>query len=122
MRAYTGGGPDLIWYGAAGNRTKASIRDDYGGYLSYDTTLADVQQCLAHLYRYLEDAYGTDDSCFQPGVDLFPGGECPEAFQQEVMVDFVEGLPALLRASMTSPRRSGRGRRAGCLRRRPLSC
>jgi hypothetical protein len=25
MLAYTGGGADLIWYGAAGNRTKASI-------------------------------------------------------------------------------------------------
>ena len=74
MRAYTGGGPDLIWYGAAGNRTKASItgfgildgyagvlvRDDYGGYLSYDDTLAGVQQCLAHLYRYLDDADATD--------------------------------------------------------------
>jgi transposase len=74
MLAYTGGGADLIWYGAAGNRTKASItgfgildgfagvlvRDDYGGYLSYDTTLAGVQQCLAHLYRYLDDAYATD--------------------------------------------------------------
>jgi transposase len=74
MRGYTGGGPDLIWYGAAGNRTKAAItgfgildsyrgvlvRDDYGGYLSYDTTLAGVQQCLAHLYRYLDDAYATD--------------------------------------------------------------
>ena len=74
MRAYTGGGPDLIWYGAAGDRTKASItgfgilegyrgvlvRDDYGGYLSYDDTLAGVQQCLAHLYRYLDDAYATD--------------------------------------------------------------
>jgi transposase len=73
MRAYTSGGPDLIWYGAAGNRTKASItglgildgfagalvRDDYGGYLSYDTGLAGVQQCLAHLYRYLDDAYAT---------------------------------------------------------------
>ena len=73
MRAYTGGGPDLIWYGAAGNRTKASItgfgildgfagvlvRDDYGGYLSYDAGLAGVQQCLAHLYRYLDDAYAT---------------------------------------------------------------
>ena len=73
MRAYTGGGPDLIWYGAAGNRTKAAIagfgildgyrgvlvRDDYGGYLSYDTGLAGVQQCLAHLYRYLDDAYAT---------------------------------------------------------------
>jgi transposase len=73
MRAYTGGGPDLIWYGAAGNRTKAAItgfgildgyrgvlvRDDYGGYLSYDAGLAGVQQCLAHLYRYLDDAYAT---------------------------------------------------------------
>ena len=71
MNAYTSGGPDLIWYGAAGNRTKASItgfgildgyrgvlvRDDYGGYLSYDAGLAGVQQCLAHLYRYLDDAY-----------------------------------------------------------------
>jgi len=74
MRACTGGGPDLIWCGAAGNRTKASItgfgildgyrgvlvRDDYGGYLSYDTGLAGVQQCLAHLYRYLDDAYAID--------------------------------------------------------------
>src|ERR1022692_4668024 len=71
---YTGGGADLIWYGAAGNRTKASItgfgildgyrgvlvRDDYGGYLSYDAGLAGVQQCLAHLYRYLDDAYAID--------------------------------------------------------------
>lgn len=74
MHAYTGGGPDLVWYGAAGNRTKAAItgfgildgyrgvlvRDDYGGYLSYDAGLAGVQQCLAHLYRYLDDAYATD--------------------------------------------------------------
>src|SRR6266568_2908873 len=74
MRAYTGGGPDLIWYGAAGNRTKASItgfgildgfagvlvRDDHGGYLSYDAGLAGVQQCVAHLYRYLDDAYAID--------------------------------------------------------------
>jgi transposase len=74
MRAYTGGGPDLIWYGAAGNRTKVAItgfgildgfagvlvRDDYGGYVSYDGGLAGVQQCLAHLYRYLDDAYAID--------------------------------------------------------------
>jgi transposase len=74
MHAYTGGGPDLIWYGAAGDRTKASItgfgildgyrgvlvRDDYGGYLSYDARLAGVQQCLAHLYRYLDDTYAID--------------------------------------------------------------
>jgi transposase len=74
LHGWTGGGPDLIWYGAAGNRTKASItgfgildgftgvlvRDDYGGYLSYDTGLAGVQQCLAHLHRYLDDAYAID--------------------------------------------------------------
>ena len=74
LRAWTGGGPDLIWYGAAGNRTKAAItgfglldgyrgvlvRDDYGGYLSYDAGLVGVQQCVAHLYRYLDDAYATD--------------------------------------------------------------
>jgi transposase len=67
MCAYTGGGSDVVWYGAAGNRTKASIsafgilddytgvlvRDDYGG---YDEQLAGVQQCLAHLCRYLDDA------------------------------------------------------------------
>ena len=74
MNAYTGGGADLVWYGAAGNRTRPSItgfgildgfrgvlvRDDYGGYLSYDAGLAGVQQCVAHLYRYLDDAYATD--------------------------------------------------------------
>jgi transposase len=74
LRGWTSGGPDLIWYGAAGDRTKASItgfaildgyagvlvRDDYGGYLSFDTTLAGVQQCLAHLYRYLDDACAID--------------------------------------------------------------
>jgi transposase len=74
MRAYTGGGPDLVWYGAAGDRTKTSInafgildefrgvlvRDDYGGYTSYDPDLAGVQQCLAHLLRYLDDAHAID--------------------------------------------------------------
>ena len=88
MRAYTGGGPDLIWYGAAGNRTKAAItgfgildgyrgvlvRDDYGGYLSYDAGLTGVQQCLAHLYRYprrrLRDRPGI------PGLDP-AGRRCP---------------------------------------------
>jgi transposase len=74
MRAYTGGGPDLVWYGAAGTRTKPAItafgilepfagvlvRDDYGGYLSYDGQLTGVQQCLSHMIRYLDDAYGID--------------------------------------------------------------
>ena len=74
LHGWAGGGPDLIWYGAAGNRTKEAIsgfgiledyrgvlvRDDYGGYLSYDAQLAGVQQCLAHLYRYLDDACATD--------------------------------------------------------------
>lgn len=67
-------GPDLVWYGAAGDRTKDSIsgfeilddyrgilvRDDYGGYTSYDPGLAGVQQCLAHLWRHLDDAHAID--------------------------------------------------------------
>ena len=74
MRAYTGGGADLVWYGAAGDRTKTSInafgivnafrgvlvRDDYGGYTSYDADLAGVQQCLSHVLRYLDDAHAID--------------------------------------------------------------
>jgi transposase len=61
MRAYTGCADpagDLVWYGAAGTRTKTAItdfgllehftgvlvRDDFGGYTSYDTQLAGVQQ------------------------------------------------------------------------------
>jgi hypothetical protein len=78
MHAYTGVGEgpsrDLVWYGAAGDRTKASIsgfgildtyrgvlvRDDYGGYLSYDDDLAGVQQCLAHALRYLDDVHAID--------------------------------------------------------------
>ncbi len=74
MGAYTGGGADLVWYGAAGDRTKASIsafgilddfrgvlvRDDFGAYVHYDTDLAGVQQCLAHLLRYLDDAHAID--------------------------------------------------------------
>jgi transposase len=74
MRAYAGGGADLVWYGAAGDRTKTSIsgfgildefrgvlvRDDYGGYTSYDEDLAGVQQCLSHVLRYLEDAHAID--------------------------------------------------------------
>jgi len=74
MGAYTRGGPDLVWYGAAGDRTKTSIssfgilddfrgvlvRDDYGGYTSYDDDLAGVQQCLSHILRYLDDAHAID--------------------------------------------------------------
>src|SRR5512134_132622 len=78
MGAYTGTangpGADLVWYGAAGDRTKASIssfgildafggvlvRDDYGGYLSYDADLTGVQQCLAHALRYLHDVHTID--------------------------------------------------------------
>jgi hypothetical protein len=84
MRAYTrgwAGDPtadltadltgDLVWYGAAGTRTKKAItafgiletfygvlvRDDFGGYTSYDAQQAGVQQCVSHLLRYLDDAY-----------------------------------------------------------------
>ena len=83
MRAYTrgwAGDPiedltgDLVWYGAAGTRTKKAItafgiletfygvlvRDDFGGYVSYDAQQAGVQQCVSHLLRYLDDAYDID--------------------------------------------------------------
>ena len=36
------------------------VRDDFGGYLGYDSDLAGVQQCLAHLLRYLDDAHAID--------------------------------------------------------------
>ena len=62
------------WSGTAGDRTKTSIsgfgilddfrgvlvRDDFGGYVGYDDELAGVQQCLAHLLRYLDDAHAID--------------------------------------------------------------
>lgn len=74
LRSCTTGGPDLLWYGAAGTRTKKAIsafgildefrgvlvRDDFGGYVSYDTDLAGVQQCLAHLLRHLQDVADID--------------------------------------------------------------
>ena len=67
-------GRDLVWYGAAGTRQKVAIsgfgildgyrgvlvRDDFGGYLSYDQQLAGVQQCVSHLLRYLADANDID--------------------------------------------------------------
>src|SRR5260370_21146159 len=73
MNAYTGGGPDLIWYGAAGNRTKAAItgfgildgycgvlvRDDYGGHPRYATRLAGGPPWPPPLYPYPDDAYPT---------------------------------------------------------------
>ena len=76
MGAYTGAGPDLVWYGPAGNRAKASIsafgildgyqgvlvRDDCGGYVNYDEKLTGVQQCVAHLLTYLGDAHEIDPS------------------------------------------------------------
>ena len=74
LRGYTSGGPDLVWYGAAGTRTKKEItafgildnyagilvRDDFGGYVSYDEDLAGVQQCLSHLLRHLQDVTDID--------------------------------------------------------------
>ena len=117
MRAYTGGGPDLIWYGAAGNRTKLAItgfgildgyrgilvRDDYGGYLSYDAGLAGVQQCLAHLYRYLDDAYAIDpDSQVwtrQAGVALRAAGVAVRAARDARQVSLDPALLARLRHS-----------------------
>ncbi len=80
MRSCTTGGADLVWFGAAGTRTKKEItafgildafdgvlvRDDFGGYLSYDAGLAGVQQCVAHLLRHLQDAHDID-----PGVQVW---------------------------------------------------
>lgn len=74
MHGYTGGGPDLIWYGVGGTRTKKEItafgildnyagilvRDDFGGYVSYDDDLEGVQQCLSHLLRHLQDVTDID--------------------------------------------------------------
>lgn len=74
LRAYTGGGADLVWFGAAGTRTKKAIsafgildnytgvlvRDDFGGYVSYDGDLEGVQQCLSHLLRHLQDVTDID--------------------------------------------------------------
>ena len=53
---------------------------------------------------------------------LFIRDPVPEEPPQPVPIKLAEGSRALLRASMTSPQRSGRGRRAGCPPRRPLSC
>ncbi|HEY6793222.1 MAG TPA: IS66 family transposase [Kineosporiaceae bacterium] len=72
--SYTGGGSDLVWFGAAGTRTKKEIsafgildnytgtlvRDDFGGYVSYDDDLAGVQQCLSHMLRHLQDVIDID--------------------------------------------------------------
>jgi transposase len=74
LHNYTGGGPDLVWFGAAGARTKKEItafgildnytgvlvRDDFGGYVSYDDDLAGVQQCLSHILRHLQDVTDID--------------------------------------------------------------
>jgi transposase len=74
LRGYTGGGPDLVWYGAGGTRTKKEItafgildnytgilvRDDFGGYVSYDEDLEGVQQCLSHILRHLQDVTDID--------------------------------------------------------------
>ncbi|MGH3328461.1 MAG: IS66 family transposase [Streptomycetales bacterium] len=69
------GGADLVWYGAAAGRavtprstpspcwkttTGVLVRDDYGGYTKFDTTLAGVQQCCSHLFRHLADVHAID--------------------------------------------------------------
>ena len=52
--------PSIAGFGILDGYCGVLVRDDYGGYLSYDAGLAGVQQCLAHLYRYLDDAYAID--------------------------------------------------------------
>ena len=67
-----------------------------------------------------------DDPCGQPLADQpqdpFVRDPVPEELLQPVPIKLAERIPDLLRASMTSPRRSARGRRAGCPWRRLLSC
>jgi transposase len=74
LHNYTGGRPDLVWFGAAGTRTKKEItafgildnytgvlvREDFGGYVSYDDDLDGVQQCLSHMLRHLQDLTDID--------------------------------------------------------------
>ncbi|HEY0808236.1 MAG TPA: IS66 family transposase [Pseudonocardiaceae bacterium] len=59
----------LVWYRALPARTKAAlrnlgllgnytgylVRDDYTAWHQFDTHLAGVQQCVAHLFRHLQD-------------------------------------------------------------------
>ena len=58
----------------------------------------------------------------QPATDHSLPGKGSELGEEVVVVDLVERIPALLPASRTLPRRSGRGRRAGCPPRQLLSC
>jgi hypothetical protein len=49
LHGYTGGGPDLVWYGAAGTRTKKEITafgilDNYAGVLVRDGTTVDPKE------------------------------------------------------------------------------
>ncbi len=74
LGSYTGGGADLVWFGAGGTRTKKEItafgildnfdgtlvRDDFGGYVSYDDDLEGVQQCLSHMLRHLQGVTDID--------------------------------------------------------------
>jgi hypothetical protein len=67
-----GGGPGLVRRGRephqgfdqrvlrSSTTSVGCVRDDFGGSTSYDEDLAGVQQCLAHLLRYLDDAHAID--------------------------------------------------------------
>jgi transposase len=59
----------LVWYAATGSRSKKAIadlgvldrytgylvRDDYAGWHQFDAHLAGVQQCVAHIFRHVQD-------------------------------------------------------------------
>jgi len=83
------------------------VRPDY-------PIIADTDLNVSKLYGMLEaDAEG--DAASRCAMDN-------RTVRSVFVIDPDKGLPALLRASMTLPRRSARGRRAGCPLRRPLSC
>jgi len=87
MRWCTTGGADLVWFGAAGTRTKKAITafgilDDHhgswsattsAGYLACDTDLAGVQQCLSHMLRHLQDVQGVYPATQAWTVPALPG-------------------------------------------------
>ena len=60
--------------------------------------------------------------CLYQGEDALVPDPLPHPVHKSRMRDFVEGLPDLLRASMTAALRCGRGRKACCAWRRLLNC
>ena len=120
-------------------RHRIPARQPSGGNGGHDTTDTEGDMRNSSLLRW-----GRGHAALRTAAERFmvfpvfqvPGPEhIPDKPQEPLVMDFLrqypekdlmiqgpEGLPALLRASMTSPGRSGCGRKGGCPPRRPLSC